>query len=191
MQTPLLATPARHWGGCPTEERWGGSAHLGCAPLSCCSDCSRDEDVEAPNPAATLLSGGQHKGKQPSSLPPLLHKPTIQQCEVVIRQLWNANLLQAQEVRCGRWGSTQASAGPAHHASALSPLPSSCSTSGPSWEGARGPRRPGRVLPGKCPANLPCLSQWALVWGSLLAVLSQGPGGPSPGSLAGPHQGCL
>ncbi|KAI5929914.1 Coiled-coil domain-containing protein 74B [Manis javanica] len=60
---------------------------------------AKDEDVEAPNPAATLLSGGQHKGKQPSSLPPLLHKPTIQQCEVVIRQLWNANLLQAQELQ--------------------------------------------------------------------------------------------
>lgn len=34
------------------------------------------------------------------SLPPHLRKPTtVQQCEVVIRQLWNANLLQAQEVR--------------------------------------------------------------------------------------------
>ena len=33
-------------------------------------------------------------------LPPCLRKPTtVQQCEVVIRQLWNANLLQAQEVR--------------------------------------------------------------------------------------------
>ncbi|KAI5133330.1 Coiled-Coil Domain-Containing Protein 74B [Manis pentadactyla] len=60
---------------------------------------AKDEDVEAPNPAATLLSGGQHKGKQPSSLPPLLRKPNIQQCEVVIRQLWNANLLQAQELQ--------------------------------------------------------------------------------------------
>lgn len=39
------------------------------------------------------------------SLPPHLRKPTsIQQCEVIIRQLWNANLLQAQEVRLGRWG---------------------------------------------------------------------------------------
>uniref|UniRef100_A0A8C3W184 Coiled-coil domain-containing protein 74B n=1 Tax=Catagonus wagneri TaxID=51154 RepID=A0A8C3W184_9CETA len=34
------------------------------------------------------------------SLPPHLRKPTtLQQCEVVIRQLWNANLLQAQELQ--------------------------------------------------------------------------------------------
>nr|KAF6403628.1 hypothetical protein HJG59_010039 [Molossus molossus] len=34
------------------------------------------------------------------NLPPHLRKPTsLQQCEVVIRQLWNANLLQAQELQ--------------------------------------------------------------------------------------------
>lgn len=53
---------------------------------------------------ASSTAGNQHKGKQPPamSLPPYLRKPTtIQQCEVIIRQLWNANLLQAQEVRLG------------------------------------------------------------------------------------------
>lgn len=79
-------------------------------PLGCCNDCFRDE-VETFNPESTLVAGSQHKGKQvtgaPSlmSLPPNLRKPTsFQQCEVVIRQLWNANLLQAQEVRFGQWG---------------------------------------------------------------------------------------
>lgn len=58
-----------------------------------------------------MLVGGSH-GRQGTgmaplmSLPPHLRKPTtVQQCEVVIRQLWNANLLQAQEVRpwAGTW----------------------------------------------------------------------------------------
>lgn len=56
------------------------------------------------------MVGSQHKGKQVTGAPPLmglplhLRKPTsVQQCEVVIRQLWNANLLQAQEVRLGQW----------------------------------------------------------------------------------------
>lgn len=51
------------------------------------------------------MVGGSH-GRQGTgmapvlSLPPCLRKPTtVQQCEVVIRHLWNANLLQAQEVR--------------------------------------------------------------------------------------------
>ncbi|XP_072809010.1 coiled-coil domain-containing protein 74B isoform X1 [Vicugna pacos] len=68
--------------------------------------CFRDEEVEISNPGATLAAGSQHRGKQvpgapPStSLPPHLRKPaTLQQCEVVIRQLWNANLLQAQELQ--------------------------------------------------------------------------------------------
>ncbi|KAM9055871.1 coiled-coil domain-containing protein 74B [Megaptera novaeangliae] len=66
------------------------------------------DKVESSNPAATSVAGSLHKGKQvpgapPSMrLPPHLCKPaTLQQCEVVIRQLWNANLLQAQEVRLG------------------------------------------------------------------------------------------
>lgn len=57
-----------------------------------------------------MVVGSQHKGKQVTGAPPLmglplhLRKPTsVQQCEVVIRQLWNANLLQAQEVRLGQW----------------------------------------------------------------------------------------
>lgn len=48
------------------------------------------------------------------SLPPHLRKPTtLQQCEVVIRQLWNANLLQAQEVRPGH-GAPRDLCSPAH-----------------------------------------------------------------------------
>ncbi|XP_004695011.1 PREDICTED: coiled-coil domain-containing protein 74B [Condylura cristata] len=67
---------------------------------------SKDDEVEISNPAATLAAGSQHKGKQAMgappwmSLPPTMRKPTtLQQCEVIIRQLWNANLLQAQELQ--------------------------------------------------------------------------------------------
>ncbi|XP_013210203.2 coiled-coil domain-containing protein 74B isoform X2 [Microtus ochrogaster] len=65
---------------------------------------AKDEDAEASNSGATLV-GGSH-GRQGTGmasilgLPPCLRKPTtVQQCEVVIRQLWNANLLQAQELQ--------------------------------------------------------------------------------------------
>ncbi|XP_060469015.2 coiled-coil domain-containing protein 74B-like isoform X3 [Panthera onca] len=70
--------------------------------LGCCSACSRDEEVETSSSAAPWVAGSQHKGKQPPvmNLPLHLRKPTtLQQCEVVIRQLWNANLLQAQELQ--------------------------------------------------------------------------------------------
>ncbi|XP_008140843.2 coiled-coil domain-containing protein 74B isoform X2 [Eptesicus fuscus] len=66
---------------------------------------SKDE-VETFNSEATSVAGSQHKSKQVMgvprlmNLPPHLRKPTsLQQCEVVIRQLWNANLLQAQELQ--------------------------------------------------------------------------------------------
>lgn len=78
------------------------------------------------------------------SLPPHLRKPTtLQQCEVVIRQLWNANLLQAQEVRPGH-GAPRDLCSPAHPPPRFS-LPFSCSTSSPCWKGARGPRLPPRL----------------------------------------------
>ncbi|XP_045313143.1 coiled-coil domain-containing protein 74B-like [Leopardus geoffroyi] len=63
---------------------------------------AKDEEVETSSSAAPWVAGSQHKGKQPPvmSLPLHLRKPTtLQQCEVVIRQLWNANLLQAQELQ--------------------------------------------------------------------------------------------
>ncbi|XP_051006590.1 coiled-coil domain-containing protein 74B [Acomys russatus] len=65
---------------------------------------AKDEDAEASNSGATLVGGShgrQGTGMAPLlSLPPHLRKPTtVQQCEVVIRQLWNANLLQAQELQ--------------------------------------------------------------------------------------------
>ncbi|VTJ74776.1 Hypothetical predicted protein [Marmota monax] len=70
---------------------------------------AKDEDAENSNSGATFVGVTQHKGRQVTgaaplmSLPPHLRKPTtVQQCEVVIRQLWNANLLQAQEVRPGQ-----------------------------------------------------------------------------------------
>lgn len=88
--------------------------------MGCCSDCCRHEEVETSGAVATSVAGNQHRGKQPPamSLPPYLRKPTtLQQCEVVIRRLWNANLLQAQEVRLGPRGPS-ASAGPAHCPSA-------------------------------------------------------------------------
>ncbi|XP_019487599.1 PREDICTED: coiled-coil domain-containing protein 74B-like isoform X2 [Hipposideros armiger] len=83
------------------------------------ADDAQKTDLEEETPVAALFHSSkldktpgaqgpasQHKGKQvigaPSlmSLPPHLRKPTsLQQCEVVIRQLWNANLLQAQELQ--------------------------------------------------------------------------------------------
>ncbi|XP_073745695.1 coiled-coil domain-containing protein 74B-like isoform X5 [Callorhinus ursinus] len=63
---------------------------------------AKDEEGEASRAVAALTTGSPHKGKQPPamSLPPYLRKPaTLQQCEVVIRQLWNANLLQAQKLQ--------------------------------------------------------------------------------------------
>ncbi|XP_042522081.1 coiled-coil domain-containing protein 74B [Dipodomys spectabilis] len=67
---------------------------------------TKDEDAEISNSVAPLVGSSQHRGKQVTgaaaslSLPPHLRKPTtVQQCEVVIRQLWNANLLQAQELQ--------------------------------------------------------------------------------------------
>uniref|UniRef100_A0A8C9PL04 Coiled coil protein 74 C-terminal domain-containing protein n=1 Tax=Spermophilus dauricus TaxID=99837 RepID=A0A8C9PL04_SPEDA len=67
---------------------------------------AKDEDAENSNSGATFVGVTQHKGRQVTgaaplmSLPPHLRKPTtVQQCEVVIRQLWNANLLQAQELQ--------------------------------------------------------------------------------------------
>lgn len=96
-------------------------------PLGCCNDHFRDE-VDTFNPD-TLVADSQHKGKQvigaPSfmSLPPHLRKPTsLQQCEVVIRQLWNANLLQNQEVRLGRRLGGGGSSPGASAASATMPL---------------------------------------------------------------------
>ncbi|KAM9194497.1 coiled-coil domain-containing protein 74B isoform 1-T1 [Dugong dugon] len=69
---------------------------------------ARDKDAEAFSVGAAPGAGSQSKGRPMAplvSLPPHLRKPTtVQQCEVVIRQLWNANLLQAQEVRPGRGG---------------------------------------------------------------------------------------
>ncbi|XP_036923386.1 coiled-coil domain-containing protein 74A-like isoform X3 [Sturnira hondurensis] len=67
---------------------------------------AKDEEVKTFNLEATVAAGSQYKGKQVMgahplmSLPPHLRKPTsVQQCEVIIRQLWNANLLQAQELQ--------------------------------------------------------------------------------------------
>ncbi|XP_020929078.1 coiled-coil domain-containing protein 74B [Sus scrofa] len=66
---------------------------------------ARDEEVKS-YPMAGLAAGSQQRGRlvpgalAAMSLPPHLRKPTtLQQCEVVIRQLWNANLLQAQELQ--------------------------------------------------------------------------------------------
>lgn len=88
------------------------------ATSGCCTDCFRDE-VETFYPDTTSVAGSQHKSKQVMgvprlmNLPPHLRKPTsLQQCEVVIRQLWNANLLQAQEVRLGWWGAALAALQP-------------------------------------------------------------------------------
>lgn len=76
---------------------------------------------------AGLAAGSQQRGRlvpgalAAMSLPPHLRKPTtLQQCEVVIRQLWNANLLQAQEVRPGH-GAPRDLCSPAHPPPPASP----------------------------------------------------------------------
>ncbi|XP_006769021.1 PREDICTED: coiled-coil domain-containing protein 74B, partial [Myotis davidii] len=90
------------------EEKTSAAALLHCSKLDkapVAQRPSRDE-VETFHPDATSVAGSQHKSKQVMgvprlmNLPPHLRKPTsLQQCEVVIRQLWNANLLQAQELQ--------------------------------------------------------------------------------------------
>ncbi|XP_074255878.1 coiled-coil domain-containing protein 74B isoform X1 [Saimiri boliviensis] len=67
---------------------------------------AKDEKAEASHAGAACAGGSQYQGRQmmgvypPMTLPPHLRKPTtLQQCEVLIRQLWNANLLQAQELQ--------------------------------------------------------------------------------------------
>ncbi|XP_027433477.2 coiled-coil domain-containing protein 74B-like isoform X2 [Zalophus californianus] len=133
---------------------------------------AKDEEGEASRAVAALTAGSQHKGKQPPamSLPPYLRKPaTLQQCEVVIRQLWNANLLQAQKVRLGLRGGR-----------AVPPRAPPTAPSSPCLPVAapQGPSGKESEVQG-CPRG-----GWA--------QLSQGPGGPSLGSHAapqGPHQG--
>ncbi|KAM9750444.1 coiled-coil domain-containing protein 74B-like [Dama dama] len=80
--------------GCPRPD--SGSSH----------DCFREEEADSGSAVPPWAVGSQHKGRQVPGAPPLvglplhLRKPaTLQQCEVVIRQLWNANLLQAQELQ--------------------------------------------------------------------------------------------
>ncbi|XP_049620606.1 coiled-coil domain-containing protein 74B-like isoform X2 [Suncus etruscus] len=67
---------------------------------------AKEEEAEASKPealkaATTSGPGSLQRGKPPlTSLPAYLRKPsTLHQCEVVIRQLWNTNLLQAQELQ--------------------------------------------------------------------------------------------
>ncbi|XP_070331861.1 coiled-coil domain-containing protein 74B isoform X2 [Odocoileus virginianus] len=66
----------------------------------------REEEADSANAVPPWAVGSQHKGRQVPGAPPSvglplhLRKPaTLRQCEVVIRQLWNANLLQAQELQ--------------------------------------------------------------------------------------------
>uniref|UniRef100_A0A8I3WWK4 Coiled-coil domain containing 74B n=1 Tax=Callithrix jacchus TaxID=9483 RepID=A0A8I3WWK4_CALJA len=70
------------------------------------SKMDKDEKTEACHAEAACAGGSQHQGRQMMgvyplmTLPPYLRKPTtLQQCEVLIRQLWNANHLQAQELQ--------------------------------------------------------------------------------------------
>ncbi|XP_070256188.1 coiled-coil domain-containing protein 74B isoform X3 [Myotis yumanensis] len=90
------------------EEKTSAAALLHSSKLDKASVAQRPsrDEVETFNPDATWVAGSQHKSKQVMgvprlmNLPPHLRKPTsLQQCEVVIRQLWNANLLQAQELQ--------------------------------------------------------------------------------------------
>ncbi|PNJ85068.1 CCDC74B isoform 2 [Pongo abelii] len=68
---------------------------------------ARKEKAEASNAGAACMGSSQHQGRQmgagahpPMILPLPLRKPTtLKQCEVLIRELWNTNLLQTQELQ--------------------------------------------------------------------------------------------
>uniref|UniRef100_A0A2I3RVK0 Coiled-coil domain containing 74B n=1 Tax=Pan troglodytes TaxID=9598 RepID=A0A2I3RVK0_PANTR len=68
---------------------------------------TRKEKAEASNAGAACMGNSQHQGRQmgagahpPMILPLPLRKPTtLRQCEVLIRELWNTNLLQTQELQ--------------------------------------------------------------------------------------------
>ncbi|XP_055116980.1 coiled-coil domain-containing protein 74B-like isoform X3 [Symphalangus syndactylus] len=68
---------------------------------------ARKEKAEASNAGAACMRSSQHQGRQmgtgahpPVILPLPLRKPTtLRQCEVLIRELWNTNLLQTQELQ--------------------------------------------------------------------------------------------
>ncbi|XP_072875673.1 coiled-coil domain-containing protein 74B isoform X3 [Chlorocebus sabaeus] len=69
---------------------------------------ARKEKAEASTAGAACMGSSQHQGRQmmgagahpPMSLPLHLRKPTtLKQCEVLIRELWNTNLLQTQELQ--------------------------------------------------------------------------------------------
>ncbi|XP_030656773.1 coiled-coil domain-containing protein 74B isoform X1 [Nomascus leucogenys] len=68
---------------------------------------ARKEKAEASNAGAACMGSSQHQGRQmgagahpPMILPLPLRKPTtLRQCEVLIRELWNTNLLQTQELQ--------------------------------------------------------------------------------------------
>ncbi|XP_009439505.4 coiled-coil domain-containing protein 74A isoform X1 [Pan troglodytes] len=68
---------------------------------------ARKEKAEASNAGAACMGNSQHQGRQmgagahpPMILPLPLRKPTtLRQCEVLIHELWNTNLLQTQELQ--------------------------------------------------------------------------------------------
>ncbi|XP_034810043.2 coiled-coil domain-containing protein 74B isoform X2 [Pan paniscus] len=68
---------------------------------------ARKEKAEASNAGTACMGNSQHQGRQmgagahpPMILPLPLRKPTtLRQCEVLIRELWNTNLLQTQELQ--------------------------------------------------------------------------------------------
>ncbi|XP_006902596.1 PREDICTED: coiled-coil domain-containing protein 74B-like [Elephantulus edwardii] len=87
------------------EPQSPGLSHTGKpnrGPGACMLYLARNEDAEALSIGAAPGVISQSKGKLTAlaSLSPHLQKPsTLHQCEVLIRQLWNANLLQAQELQ--------------------------------------------------------------------------------------------
>lgn len=95
------------------DAAWGGTLGewldtRGQVTSGCCNDSFRKEKAEASTAGAACMGSSQHQGRQmmgagahpPMSLPLHLRKPTtLKQCEVLIRELWNTNLLQTQEVR--------------------------------------------------------------------------------------------
>ncbi|XP_030782262.1 coiled-coil domain-containing protein 74B-like isoform X2 [Rhinopithecus roxellana] len=69
---------------------------------------ARKEKAKASNAGAACMGSSQHQDRQmmgagahpPMTLPLHLRKPTtLKQCEVLIRELWNTNLLQTQELQ--------------------------------------------------------------------------------------------
>ncbi|KAG7476373.1 hypothetical protein MATL_G00082180 [Megalops atlanticus] len=108
---PLPQTETQAQRGGHPERAQNASPLSQSAPLSCGtehSDTKHDTDTAPPRPAPPAPAEMEPRGGLITSLQPLrIHSgpsrppraPTLHECEVIIRQLYNANSLQSQEIQ--------------------------------------------------------------------------------------------